>query len=133
MLGVEKINELEKIFQNYQRIKAVYLFGSYAIGKENKYSDLDLAVLLDNVDNKMIKLDILAELTANHFDNVDLVVLNHASLLVRFEAVKHNQLIYKRDDFNATQYYSSVVRKYLDFRPLLEIQRKALKERILRG
>ena len=52
---------LKSIFSGYNEIKAAYLFGSYADGKQNKNSDLDMGILLEEEYNKMIKLDILTE------------------------------------------------------------------------
>jgi len=130
MIDFEKLKD---IFAGYNEIKAAYLFGSYADGKQNKNSDLDMGILLDEEYNKMIKLDILTELTQNNFDNIDLVVINNASILVKYEIVKHNRLIYCRNDFDFSAYYSKVVRLYLDFKPYLEVQRMYLKERIING
>ncbi|MFW6001691.1 MAG: type VII toxin-antitoxin system MntA family adenylyltransferase antitoxin [Halanaerobium sp.] len=125
--------ELKKIFSTYNQIKAAYLFGSYAEGRENKKSDLDLGILLDENYNKMIKLDILSKLSENNFDDVDLVILNTASILLKYEIVKHNQLIYCREDFDFSSYFSKTVRFFLDFKPYLKVQREYLKERIING
>jgi hypothetical protein len=133
MLSAEKQDALRLIFQKYPSILAVYLFGSYAVGRENKFSDLDLGVLFENAQDKRIKLELLAELSAKDFCNVDLVVLNHASLLVRFEAVKYNHIIYKRADFVSSYYFSKTIREFFDFQTILKIQRDVLKERLLNG
>jgi hypothetical protein len=55
------------------------------------------------------------------------------SILGRHEVVKHNNILYQSDAFEAGSYFSLVVRKYLDFKPLLKTQRENLKERILNG
>jgi len=133
MLNTEELVKLEKFFFKYKNIKAVYLFGSYAMNKENKFSDLDIGILLADGYNKEIKLDILGELVNEEFCNVDLSILNEVSLLLQFEIVKHNILIYKSLDFDSSNYYSMIVRKYLDFEPLLKIQHQYIKERILNG
>lgn len=54
-------DKLKKIFSNYEEIKVAQLFGSYAEGKENINSDLDIGILLDKNYDQMIKLDILTE------------------------------------------------------------------------
>jgi predicted nucleotidyltransferase len=46
MLKEDQTKELRKVFANFPAVKAVYLFGSRAENKENRYSDLDLGVLL---------------------------------------------------------------------------------------
>ena len=133
MLPQEKLNLLKKVFVNYRQIKAVYLFGSFAESKENKFSDLDIGVLLDDNYFFDIKLNILTDLANHNFCNVDLIILNKASLLTRFEVVKHNQIIYKKDNFDSSSYYAKVIREFQDFRYLLKIQSYYLKERLLNG
>lgn len=123
--------KLKGIFAGYNEIKAAYLFGSYAEGKQSSDSDLDLGVLLEEGYSKMIKLDILTKLTQNNFDHVDLVIINNASILVKYEVIKHNRLIYRSVDFDSSAFYSKTIRQYLDFKPYLEVQRMYLKERII--
>lgn len=125
--------KLENIFSNQIEVKAAYLFGSYARGEQKTDSDIDIGILLDENFDRIIKLDLLTSLTENGFDDVDLVILNNASILLKYEIVKNNNLIYSRSDFDTSSYFSKIIRLYLDFKPYLEVQRKYLKERILNG
>jgi len=129
---VEK-RELREIFKSYDKLKVAYLFGSYAINEENKASDIDIGILLDKDFEAMIKVDILTDLAEQGYCNVDLVILNQADPITKYEIVKHNQIIYKRKDFAANSYFSLCIRKYLDLKPLFRVQEKYLKERILNG
>ncbi|WP_427337975.1 hypothetical protein [Caloranaerobacter sp. DY30410] len=63
--------------------------------------------------------------------NIDLVLLNEAPLMLKLEIVKYNNIIYKRQDFDSVGYFSITVRKYLDFEPFIEVQRRYFKERLL--
>jgi predicted nucleotidyltransferase len=121
------------VFCKYPEIQAVYLFGSSATEKKHRESDLDLAIVPRSPQARSQKLDILAELTRLGFDNVDLIFLDTDEIVLRYEAVKHNQLIYQSDDFDRGTLYSTVVRQYLDFLPYLKVQREAYKRRILNG
>ena len=127
------IKILPQIFKKYPEIAAVYLFGSAATGKIHPESDLDLAIVeKDNsIWNK--KLDILADLTREGFDRVDLIFLGKADIVLQYEAVRMNRVIYQSEDFDRGTFYSRIVRKYLDFYPYLTVQRKAYKERVLSG
>lgn len=119
---------------NMDNVQAAYLFGSHATGKDNKLSDLDLAILLKEEKNQPeIKLKILKELTELGYDNIDLVILNNLSIVAKYEVVKHNNLLYASENFEPTSYFSLTIRKYLDFKPFLKVQQKYLKERILNG
>jgi predicted nucleotidyltransferase len=124
---------LKAIFGKYPGIQAVYLFGSSATGRARAESDLDLAVLADDARLRARKVDILAELAANGFCNVDLVFLPDNDIVLQYEAVRLNRLLYQRPDFDGAATFSLVVRRYLDFQPYLKVQRKAYKQRVLNG
>jgi uncharacterized protein len=128
-----ELNLLGDVFRKYDEIVAVYIFGSTATGKTHSGSDLDLAILPRNSSLHAKKLDILADLASLGFCNVDLVYLDTNDIVMRFEAVKQNLVIYKADDFDKGEYYSRVLRQYFDFLPYLKVQREALKRRILDG
>ena len=122
-----------EIFKKYPDIQAVYLFGSNATGRVHQDSDLDLAVVPRSAQARNHKLDILTDLARLGFDNVDLVFLDTDDIVLRYEAIKHNHLIYQTEDFSRGTLYSTVVRQYLDFLPFLKVQRDAYKRRILHG
>lgn len=124
---------LTDIFRRYKDIKAVYLFGSAASGKTHQESDLDLAVVPGSKEIRKQKLDILSDLARHGFCNVDLVILDKPDIVLLYEAVRQNFLVYQTHDFDRGEMYSRVVRQYLDFLPFLEVQRKAYKKRILNG
>lgn len=122
---------LATVFIKYPEIQAVYQFGSSVTGKQHRESDLVLAIVPSDSRIHSQKIDILADLTRLGFDNVDLIFLDIDDLVLRYEAVKHNQLIYQTEDFDPGSFYSMVIRQYLDFLPFLKVQREAYKERIL--
>ena len=39
-------------FKNKDEVIAVYLFGSYAYGKNQPFSDIDIGILLNRIDQK---------------------------------------------------------------------------------
>ena len=76
---------------------------------------------------------ILADLARLGFTNVDLVFLDTDDIVLRYEAIKHNRLIYQTEDFARGTLHSKVIRQYLDFQPYLKVQCEAYKRRILSG
>lgn len=132
-MNSEDRKRLAKIFSRYQQVQAVYLFGSSVTGKKHAESDLDLAIVPRSEKAREQKLDILADLARQGFDRVDLDFLDINDIVLRYEAVKHNQLIYQTDDFNRGGTFSRIVRQYLDFKPYLKVQREAYKRRLLDG
>jgi hypothetical protein len=124
---------LKTIFEKYPGIQAVYLFGSSAAGLAKAGSDLDLAVLADDADLRTRKIEMLAELARKGFCTVDLVFLPTDDIVLQYEAVRLNRIVYQRPDFDGPTVFSLVIRRYLDFVPYLKVQREAYKRRILNG
>ena len=124
---------LSGIFKKYPDVQAVYLFGSFVSGRTHAESDLDVAIVPRHPQVRDAKLDMLADLAHAGFCDVDLVFLDTNDIVLKYEAVRQNQVVYQTEDFDRGSFYSEVVRKYLDFLPYLEVQRKAYKRRILSG
>lgn len=121
------------VFSQYPEIDAVYIFGSTVSGKIHRESDLDLAVITSSDSLRSRKVEILATLAKNGFCNVDLVFPENNNIILLFEIIRNNRLIYQKSDFSAGAFFSLVLRKYFDFYPYLTVQRKAYKKRILNG
>ncbi|MHB8204848.1 MAG: type VII toxin-antitoxin system MntA family adenylyltransferase antitoxin [Desulfomonilaceae bacterium] len=128
-----ELSALDSVFQKYPEIQAVYLFGSVATGKAKAGSDLDIGIVPKTPSLHERKLDILTDLARLGFCEVDLVFLDVEDIVLRFEIVKHNKVIYQTSDFEKGEYYSRILRQYFDFLPYLKVQREALKRRILDG
>ena len=133
MLNPTESQRLAKIFSQYPAIQVVYVFGSNISGKTHAESDLDFAVVPRSDQARAQKLDILADLVRQGFEDVDLVFLDTDDIVLKYEAVKHNQIVYQAEDFDRGSTYSLIVRQYLDFLPYLKVQREAYKRRILSG
>ncbi len=127
------LDRLPGIFAAYPDVLAVYLFGSVAAGTARPDSDLDLAVVPAGPAVHGQKLDMFADLAAAGFCRVDLVFLDTRNIVLKYEAVRHNRLIYSREDFDAASFFSLITRMYFDFQPTLKVQRDAYKRRILNG
>lgn len=126
--------KLQGVFGKYSEVAAVYLFGSRATGTARPDSDYDLAVVsMLGRQARGRKLDILADLARDGLENIDLTFLDHNNMVLQHEAVRLNQIVFRRPEFDHGSFYSRVVRMYFDIMPHLAIQRQALKERILHG
>ncbi len=131
MLTGGVLAEMRRVFRRYPEIEAVYLFGSAAEGRAHAGSDLDLAVVTTDAALREKKLDLLTELAKAGVCDVDLVFLDGRDLVLAYEAVRPNRLIYARDGFARGAFYSKIVRMYLDFEPYLRRQREAYRRRVL--
>ena len=125
------LDAIPQVFSNYPSVLAVYLFGSYATGQIHRDSDVDLAVVPRDLSAREQMLDIMADLVRHVYDRIDLVFLDTRDIVLLFESVRHNKVVYKAPDFDPGEYSSRIAREYWDFKPYLEVQRKAYKQRIL--
>lgn len=125
------LGRLERIFRTYPEIQAVYLFGSLVSGKTHAESDIDLAVHPGESSLRKRKLDLLADLAREGFDNVDLVFLDTDDVVIKFESIRKNRLMYCANNFDANAFFSLTMRQYFDFLPYLRTQREAYKRRVL--
>ena len=120
-------------------IVAVYLFGSYVREDFRDSSDIDLAFLLDE---SHYKEDPLKAITPAHIiaakaglelnREVDVLVLNSASLEMACEIVTHGQCVFEPDPERRLQYELKIKGMYLDFRPFIE-ELRAKRLKILPG
>lgn len=91
---------------------AVWVFGSAQGGIIRSGGDLDVGLLFEHKPD----LDTLVELRARlqlalQFDEIDLVVLNDAAPILRFEAVS-GRLVYCKDDGERVAFVSLTAREY---------------------
>lgn len=133
MLSEKNTDRLHTVFATHPAVRAAYVFGSAASGGERAESDLDLAVVVDeDVWDSSEKVPLITEcMDAAERDWIDLVVLNDAPLVLQFEAVRPNVLLYANENFDHGAFVSKVMRMYWDFQPHLRRQRKAYKRRLL--
>lgn len=124
---------LPAVFRKYKGIKAVYLFGSAASGNLKSDSDLDIGIVPADKSIHDKKLDLLTDLAYLGFCKVDIVFLDVQDIVLRFEIVKHNKVIYQVQDFDSGSMFSLTLRQYTDFLPLLRVQRESLKMRLSNG
>ena len=133
MIKKPNLKLLKNVFRKYPEIQAVYLFGSVASGNVHQESDIDLAIIPDTEKLREKKLTILTDLAREGFSNVDLIFIGKEDVVLQYEAIRQNILVYKTASFDRGSTYSKIVRQYLDLFPYLEVQRQAYKQRIMNG
>ena len=127
------LERIRRVLERYPTVEAAYLFGSHAQGHARSDSDVDVGLVGPRDVLRACRIDMLADLTAEGVDRVDLVLLEGADPVVRFEAVRQNRLIHARPGFDHGGYFSRTVREYFDLEPYLRVQRQAPKRRLLHG
>lgn len=113
------------MFRFFPEVEAVFLFGSRAEGRAGLESDLDLALVVREP-TPGLKLRLLEALIRAGFDRVDLLFLNQADPVTRYEALRPKRMLFAREGFDRGGYYSRVLREYLTI--LERIRRYSLEE-----
>ena len=126
--------QLTSLFQT-NPVDAAYALGMTA-GKKvvGKYADLDIAVLLlDRIRaNEFFdyRVYFMGELSKTlEITDVDVLILNQASLLQRAQVVRSYGLLYQRDQKRRVVFEARAVMEYLEFQKYDDLQSKALQER----
>lgn len=139
MLG-SKILPMKKLinfFTSRSEILAVYLFGSHATGKAGPLSDIDLAFLIDFslIDEKNFPYGYQAFLITELMkllgtNDVDVVILNTAPPLLKYQVLKEGEVIFCRSKPKRLEFYIKAFNQYQDIRPMLAVQNMYLARRL---
>lgn len=126
--------EIIETFQRHPEVIAVYLFGSYASGRQLEGSDLDVAVLLATpVKGKELhdlEMTYFRELSERIPKNLDIVILNRAGEILTHEILTKGKLVYERDRDKRVEFEARRIVDYLDFLPYFERMQKGMMQRL---
>ena len=116
-------------------ISLVYLFGSSIVGTQRAESDIDIGVVFEKperIKNTMIIFEELYLSLSQVFTDrdLDIVFLDFAPLTLQFEVVTTGKVIYRVSREFEYDYKGKIIKEYIDFKPLLDIQDQILLERI---
>jgi predicted nucleotidyltransferase len=125
------IDSVRGYFAADNMVKFAYLFGSIASGKAGPLSDLDLAIYLDRrLDSFKYRLQLMERLARLlKSEKFDLVVLNSASIVLKYEVVK-NGIILKDDRPRRVMFETAVLQEYLDTAYLRKVQREYIQQQL---
>lgn len=131
----EKQSRLNQLFTQ-SPVNAAYLAGSLSSRTSfGHLTDVDIAILL----MEQIKSDQFLDYQLYFFselakrmesDNIDVVILNQASLLLKLQVIKYGQILFTRDEKQRVSFETKAVMDYLDFKKFDDIQNQALSRRL---
>jgi uncharacterized protein len=125
--------EVTKLLKNLLKekpgISLAFLFGSFAGNHQRPTSDVDVGILFDLAPNLTTIQDLNDEISSALKREVDLVILNQASPILKMQVLKRGKLIIKRNKREFNRFYVQVVNQYDDLKQV----RKKSEENILRG
>ncbi len=114
-------DKCKEILIKQDSITFAYVFGSHAKGTERPNSDVDIAIYLKKPMDAYECLDLKMQLTEALNLEVDLVVLNHATPLVKHQIHKNHLLLFGRDRGVETRYKIKTLFEYDDMKKYLDL------------
>lgn len=136
MTAMDLLDRLRERAASLPEVKLAVLFGSTARGQARKGSDVDLGLLVDP-DTREARLKALVELERAAGREVDLVFLDEAPPLLRFEIARDGVLLFERQEGLWTGFKVKAMVDWWDWAPTIRrihkttIQR--LRERVSDG
>ena len=106
--------KIVSLCENENAVIAAFLFGSHAIGKAKETSDLDVALLVDETEHFSL-LDFISSLERNVGCRTDVVVLNKAAELLKYEVRRDGILLFERSSRKRTQFDIKSRKHFEDF------------------
>jgi len=125
-------------FSAFPEVVAVYLFGSAARGTRGKRSDVDIAVLtrergVSRRGSRSLVEYVQAACDVLGTDNVDVVLLRRAPIVLRHEVFRDGKPLLVRDPGELTRFRLESSREYLDTIPLRRTFEEAFFRRVRRN
>ncbi len=120
---------LKTFFKERHDVSLVFLFGSFVSKQTTAFSDIDVGIFFKKVPNFHEINDMKEDLTALLKKEVDLVVLNDASPVLKMQVLKKGVLIFQKGKNDFSLFYGDAVKQYDD----LKIIRRKCEENILKG
>ncbi len=120
----------EKCLSIFSEFSLVYLFGSLAKGRSTPLSDIDIGILVSkDCQFFNLRIELIVKFMDVLHDEVDVVILDNAPLLLKFEIIK-GLILFQRDDRTRIEFEVKVRNEYYDTQYLRLVQSKYLFERI---
>lgn len=112
-------------------IELAYLFGSEARGKSRAGSDVDIAILLNTdffAEGRLeLRLKIAEKLNKLFGREIDVVILNTAGSLLKFQVVRDGKPLFERKKGAAKKFKLNAIKEYFDYLPMFNFHYERLK------
>ena len=129
-MKIDKITlEIKEYLDDREDVILAFIFGSAVEGKLTEESDIDIAVLFARKPSSSVLLDIIDNLSTITGREVDIVILNNSSPIIRMQVLKKGTLLKKKNNAIYNEFFVRTMKEYDDLKHI----RKEEEENILRG
>ncbi len=128
-ISKDKLGQLRNMFKKQQNVVAVYVYGSRLKGYNTAKSDLDLAVVVDDVDK--INYQSLYLKINQLFKKIEIdlrIVTAKSSPTYLFQVLKSGQCVYQRDEIEKVQFETKALKDFYDSQHLRDIYDRYLRQ-----
>lgn len=129
--------ELERILEYFSRreeVIAVFIFGSFDTPRERPDSDIDIGVLVMPDDSgrnwEQLKGEYYAASPGFSLRPVDIVILNVAPSLLKWQVLKTGRIVLDKDPLARKRFAARAVLEYFDYQHIEDIYFKGVKKRM---
>lgn len=126
---------VSKVCNSFESCIYAVIFGSRAVGRERPFSDVDVAVMLDcEPDDALdIAAEIAQRLEGELRASVDVIPLNIADTVLKYEVFSNGVLAFCRDRDRFADDRLNAIDEFLDFKPLFDKFYRRVREEIKRA
>jgi predicted nucleotidyltransferase len=130
-----QLSEIVAYFNDQPEVLLAYIFGSAVTGGVTSMSDVDLAVQVrpdpDALSLLQRQLALSRDLAAFSAEReIDVVLLNRASPLLRYEVAERGLLIFERRASDGVSFEARARQRFFDLKPMLDFHSAAVLQRI---
>jgi predicted nucleotidyltransferase len=120
--------------QSGPSLRLAMLFGSIATGAFRPDSDVDVAIVPADPELSLAdELDLQASLVRACARDVDLVRLDRASTLVKWQVARDGKVLLQSSPYEATRFVADAASEYLDFEPAFTRAAERFRQRLAAG
>lgn len=118
---MDVIKKCKNILMGYENIIFAYIFGSYVQGEMRTNSDVDIAIYLSEKIDTETYLKIKAELSEILKKEIDLIILNDATPLLKYQIYKNNILLFTCSKTMESNHKVKTLFEYNDMKKYLDL------------
>ena len=110
---MKEVKKLVDKLRHFKGVNSIFLFGSYATGKQLPFSDMDICVI-----GKLSERE-KGEIESLSYGKIQIVFFDELPVYIKFNVLKEGKQLFCRDTRYLHETAFRTLKEYLDFQPLL--------------